>query len=312
MKYNILITGCGGDIGQSIGKILKSNHISASIVGCDLNDNHAGKFIFDKSMSISDCRSDSYLADLENLIAKEKIDIIIPVSEPELRFFSAKKIGETIFGKPIIKTNLRSLEIGFDKLETANFLRDNNLPFPESAIVKDLSDPIFPLVLKSRNGSGSKNLFIIQDDDDFVYYSKKFPEFLAQELIGQDSEEYTCGLFRSQLGEIRHIIYKRKLTGGFSGYGSLENDAAISELLVKIADKLDLKGSINVQLRISEKGPCVFEINPRFSSTVMFRHIMGFEDVIWSIRDALSLPLPPFKLNTRFTKFYKGYQEYVD
>lgn len=313
MKYNILVTGCGGDIGQSIGKILKSNpEVFYSVIGADLHNEHAGKFIFDKTVIMSSCRSENYLADLEQLVVKEQIDAIIPISEPELRFFTEYNVGDTLFGKPLIKADSNSLNTGFDKLKTANFLRDHNLPFPESTILKDLTDPRFPFILKSRHGSGSKSLFVINDSIDLEYFRLKFHDFLAQEIVGSEDEEYTCGLFRSKYGEIRQIIYKRKLVGGFSGYGSVERVQEIEELLFSIAEGLQLRGSINVQLRISDRGPCVFEINPRFSSTVMFRHLMGFEDVIWSLTDALSLPLPTFKINTNFTKFYKGYQEYVD
>ena len=29
--------------------------------------------------------------------------------------------------------------------------------------------------------------------------------------------------------------------------------------------------------------PCVFEINGRFSSTIMMRHLLGFKDLLWSL-----------------------------
>jgi len=78
-----------------------------------------------------------------------------------------------------------------------------------------------------------------------------------------------------------------------------------------LAVKLDLVGSINVQLRITENLPKVFEINPRFSSTVLYRHLFGFEDLIWSIEDKLGLELSDNRQNSNGRKFYKGYQEYI-
>ena len=92
MTYNILVTGCGGDIGQSVGKILKSNAIAQKVIGSDLNDQHAGKFIFDRCYNIAGCQSKQYLLDLERIIKEESIDLIIPVSEPELRFLSKSNI----------------------------------------------------------------------------------------------------------------------------------------------------------------------------------------------------------------------------
>ena len=37
---------------------------------------------------------------------------------------------------------------------------------------------------------------------------------------------------------------------------------------------------------ITKKGPRVFEINPRFSSTVLMRHRLGFTDLLWAIEEA--------------------------
>ncbi|MGI9465337.1 MAG: ATP-grasp domain-containing protein, partial [Aestuariivirgaceae bacterium] len=55
----------------------------------------------------------------------------------------------------------------------------------------------------------------------------------------------------------------------------------------KIAEELDLKGSINVQLRRTADGPRIFEINARFSSTALIRHRMGFQDVVWTLQERM-------------------------
>ncbi len=308
----MLVTGCGGDIGQSIGKILKANKNFKKVIGCDLNNNHAGKFIFDRTHILPSCREPGYLDSLKTVLEEEEIDIIIPISEPELRFFNEMSVEEELFGRVIVMANKRAMDIGFDKLLTAQFLKSNSLPYPITNILNQLQEPILPVVIKSRDGAGSKNLFIVTDGDDLPFYVKKYPNFIAQEFIGNDSLEYTCGLFRSTNKEIRQIIFRRKLMGGFSGFGVYEENQAISNLLNELAQLLDLNGSINVQLRLTEKGPCIFEINPRFSSTVLFRDLLGFNDVIWSIENALGLPVSSYNRKIEYTKFYKGFNEYVD
>ena len=56
-----------------------------------------------------------------------------------------------------------------------------------------------------------------------------------------------------------------------------------------IANEVSLLGSMNVQLRLTNEGPRIFEINPRFSSTVLMRHLIGFQDLIWTINDILNV-----------------------
>ena len=37
---------------------------------------------------------------------------------------------------------------------------------------------------------------------------------------------------------------------------------------------------------------------------------MGFQDVIWSVQDTLSLPIDNYISSDKYSKFYKGYKEY--
>ena len=55
----------------------------------------------------------------------------------------------------------------------------------------------------------------------------------------------------------------------------------------------------------------VFEINPRFSSTVLFRHLLGFKDVIWAIEAQMNNSIESYSPPSVNTKFYKGFSEYI-
>lgn len=312
-KLRVLITGCGGDIGQSIGKILKSRpELFGFVIGADLHKDHAGKFIFDECHTVPRCHEDSYQFEVLHLIDKNEIDIVIPISEPELRQMKKHQYQDDFFGRPVIMANQQALHVGFDKKMTSDFLAQNELPFPDTFLISDYNKDKYPVLIKSRNGSGNKSIQIVNNHEELTFYQKIYPDFIAQEYLEDQGGEFTCGLFRSTSGEIRDVILKRKLMGGFSGFGSREENPKISELLHQIAVLLNLQGSINVQLRLVNDIPVIFEINPRFSSTVLFRHMMGFEDVIWSIQDKLNMPLDSYKINQAINKFYKGFSEYVD
>lgn len=310
--YNILVTGCGGDIGQSIGKILKNHSMIAKVMGADVHKKHAGKYIFDDLGLLPYCSQKEYILELNTLIEKWDIHFVIPVSEPELRFYSNNGHLEEKIKVPLIKANKRSLEVGFDKLKTAQFLELADMPFPRTVLIDNWEDFLYPAIAKSRSGSGSKNVFAVKSEKEAKIIASIFPEFILQEMVGEADMEFTCGLFRSNEGVVRSIIFRRELMGGFSGYGERVENQLIDELLLEIAKKLDLRGSINVQLRLTKKGPIVFEINPRFSSTVLFRDLMGFSDVIWSIEDLVSSEISDFKLSNSSNIFYKGFNEYVE
>jgi carbamoyl-phosphate synthase large subunit len=310
--YNILVTGAGGDIGQSICKILKQWDQTRRLTGCDIHHDHPAKFLCDQFYLVPRCTAATYDSEIEGIVRRESIDLIISASEPELRSFLARGISKVFHNVPLIMANPLSLEVGFDKFLTADFLRQHSLIYPETCEVKNVSKPTFPSIMKSRTGSGSKQIIKLVDQAEFDFFSRKYPDFIIQEYLDDAKGEFTCGLFRSKDGIIRSIIFKRTLSGGFSNYGEVTGDSVTSQLLERLAIALQLEGSINVQLRLTNRGPVIFEINPRFSSTVYFRHLFGFKDLVWAIEDQLGLILSSYQAVQIGRKFYKGYHEYYE
>lgn len=310
-RINILITGCGGDIGQSIGKALKGFPLLDKMYGTDLHKKHAGIFIFDQCHIIERASSPDYLSVLAALVARLEVDVVIPVTEYELEFFAQHKLDK-VGDALLVKPNDHIIGIGLDKWNTVNTLKELGLPSPVTSLADDLEQgQPFPAIVKSRTGSGSKQVVKVADQAELDLYLKLIPNAIVQECIPDIQGEYTCGLFRSKEGITRFIILKRELLGGFTGYAEVVRDPRIESLLKSIAESLKLEGSINVQLRLDGDDPKVFEINPRFSSTVYFRHLMGFTDVIWSLEDVLGLPLASYMPVKSGTRIYKGFMEYI-
>ena len=311
---NILVTGCGGDIGQSIGKILSRSEYTKKLFGIDITDKNAAQFIYPNFSVGLPYTSSKYLKKMESFIEENAIDLVIPMAEPELRFFFHKNMLDSIGRAKMITASPLSLKIGFDKFKTAEFLKSKGLPFPKTILAKDIeSIETFPVIVKSKTGSGSKDIHKITTMNEFLFYTRNnIEDYVVQEFITEKDGEYTCGLFRSSQGEIRSLIFKRELEKGYSGYGVVVENSDITNLLETLAVELDLVGSVNVQLRLAKGKPMVFEINPRFSSTVYFRHLFGFEDLLWSIEDKLGYELTDNRKNVTGRKFYKGYEEYIN
>ena len=76
-------------------------------------------------------------------------------------------------------------------------------------------------------------------------------------------------------------------------------------------DAFQLKGVLNIQLRLTSDGPVLFEINPRLSSTIVFRDKLGFTDLRWWINDITSLNKNEYKQPKAGTKFFRKTHEYI-
>ena len=305
----ILITGCGGDIALSMAKLLRETSIVGHLIGTDVSDDHPGFAFYDKTGVLPPAFDPLYLTSLRDFVAKNDVAAIIPASEPEIRFFTNRHI-DTINNVTLITASHYARQIGFDKLETARFLEKHSLPFPWTMPVLDGLPKETPCILKSTSGSGSKTVRIV-DAKLVDYYRQHNTDDIWQELLLPHDQEYTCGVYRTGAKEVRTVILRRSLVGDHTGKAQTYTNSEIYELLIAIAENLDLHGSINVQLRLTPRGPVVFEINPRFSSTVSLRHRIGFCDLVWSLQEAAGIPLSPYQQPSSGIKLYRVLGDYI-
>lgn len=306
----VMVTRCSGDIGISVCKVLKQSGIARDVVGWDTHDRHPGDQIYDSFEVVPHPSSENYMEQAKQVLHKHGVDALIPICEDEIYFLFKNNLTETLDNIPVILPNFQSLKLGMDKLETARFLEDNDLPFPKTGIIKESGPDAFPCIVKGRFCRGSKAVQVV-DEPLYGYFSKNHPDYIWQELLLPNENEYTCGLFRAKNGETRSIIIKRELKGGFTGFGQVEENSDITNYLNMLASAIDLNGAINVQLRLTDNGPVIFEINSRFSSTVAFRHLMGFKDLQWTLEDRFSDKISDYLPPVAGTKIFRGFSEFI-
>ncbi len=278
---SILITAIGGDIAQGVATILRDSGRAYRLVGTDIHEEHGGSLFVDAWHRVPPANDAGYQSELLALIEAESIDVVIPISEPELQVWSGsdKRFGRAqwlMLDDGIVDTCL-------DKLATMEFLQGLGLPVPWTSVVGEGKPQSLPCILKDRFGSGSKNLHLVSDQTDIEYLSSRYPEAIFQDLLLPAENELTCAIYRSQDRRSGLLQMRRRLTGGLSSWIETVDDQRVADLCNRIADGFNLVGSLNIQLRITAEGPLVFEINPRFSSTALMRHKLGFCDVLWSL-----------------------------
>jgi carbamoyl-phosphate synthase large subunit len=286
----VLITAIGGDIAQSVATIVRSEYPAWRLLGSDLHARHGGE-LFVEALKLAPPAADAGYADwLRQLIADEKIDICIPMSEAELSCLSRVDTGPLSVAMAMV--NARAIEIGNDKLGTADFLRSIGCPAPWTVPADGPgSDVALPCIFKPRRGAGSRSVFVCTTRRELDFYRERYPDGIFQELLLPADREVTCTLYRTRNGETAVLQLLRTLVGGFTGWAQVIDDVRITQQCVRLAEALHLQGSINVQLRLTEQGPRIFEINARFSSTALMRHRMGFRDVVWTLQELSGEPV---------------------
>ncbi len=280
----ILVTGIGGDIAQGVATILRASRPGSRLVGVDGHTQHGGSAFVDAFETVPYASELSYPAALRDVARRHGADTVIPMSEPELGALLGREAE--FEGVAWIACGERVVRTGLDKLLTAREIASLGLPVPWT-VEADHELPLgYPCILKGRLGSGSRAVFKIDNEEDARFLRQRHPGGVFQELLEPADREVTCAVYRTADSRVVVLQMLRRLTGGFTGWAKVIDDPAVRAMCETIAQGLDLRGSMNVQLRITADGPRVFEINPRFSSTVLMRHRLGFCDLLWALDEA--------------------------
>ena len=280
---NVLITGTGGGVGQSIFKSLRLSSIPTKIITTDINPLATGIYQGDKGYIVPEANNPEFVDKIIEICIDEDIQIIFIGSDPELPVFAENKfkIEKETDAKVVISSPEKIL-IGSDKWETYLFLKKNGLPYPESALPENMSELIkktgFPVIVKPRRGSASRDVYIAKNYEELNVFLKRVSDPIIQEYLIPEDEEYTSGavMFEGELLGV--LIMKREIKGGNTYRGVIDYHEEVRSAVEKITRKFDQFGPANFQMRLTDRGPITFEINPRFSGTTAIRAYYGFNE----------------------------------
>ena len=304
----ILVSGVAGDIGFGLGRILRDWSLFDQLHGIDISQDHPGSLIFDFTAVAPRADNYAYIDWLIDYVKIHKINIFIPTSEVEILQVSRNINAFKSICKVLIN-DIRLIEKSLDKNETLNFLQKCGVDVPQHGIVEPNSRPArYPVIVKPRRGQGSKGLLKLSNEAQFCEIGEGY---VWQEYLEPNDEEYTCAVFVSKVFESRVLLLKRTLVGGYTGKATVVENMEITEYVRKIIESWNVCGAYNIQLRLTTDGPKLFEINPRISSTVVFRDKLGFEDFKWWVLDVLDMKIPDYRGVAVGTKIYRGNAEYI-
>jgi carbamoyl-phosphate synthase large subunit len=184
---------------------------------------------------------------------------------------------------------LRRME---DKWELTRYLAGAGFDAPRSVLPADgdawqqfLDEVPYPFIVKDRFGAGSQGLGIARSPAQLAELVATIPNPVVQEYLAPDDEEYTVGVFVCSDGEpAGSIVMRRTLGLGMTMKAQVLPDSALGPYCERVLARSGCLGPCNVQLRLTARGPVVFEVNPRFSSTTSARAHYGYNEPEMSIR----------------------------
>lgn len=311
MMLRVGVTGVGGGVGQSIIKALQMSQLSPWIVAIDITDSSAGFYMdgISKRVVLPNLKGRSYPSmDWHNYIYANNLDCIIPGSDYDLAALSGVRDEWGAFGCSVLVSDFDLVDTCDDKHTTGQVLEYHGIPVPK--IYSSIDSVTFPVIVKPRIGSGSRGVVKVNSKEEMPEITDKL---MVQEYI--DGKEYTCSVFVDRYGEVigTFQLY-RELNNGTTYKGMVVFDHNIHKLLVEIGKSLKPRGMLNVQLRMTERGPVPFELNCRCSGTTAIRAHFGYNEPEMLIRHYVlgeNMKTPKIQMGRVFRYWNEAYEEIV-
>lgn len=286
---NVLVTGAGSVYGVGIIRALKASSLPVEVTAIDINPYSLGLYIGEQGFLAPPVKDEeSYYLFIKGLCKKHRVKAIFIGSEKELSFYAKRKdLLERSTGVKVFVSSPQVIKICRDKWLTMCWLTrlGFNIPltirYPEdSNRLSSFIDKIgFPLIIKPRMGHGSQGVILVKSQRQLLKYVNGKKKLIIQEYLPGEKEEFTVGVCLDSKGKvISKIALKRELQDGVSIAAVSEEYQEIADHCGGVAASLGAYGAINIQLRLKEGKPVIFEINPRFSSSTGMRLLFGINE----------------------------------
>jgi carbamoyl-phosphate synthase large subunit len=333
MRISVVITGVGGGgVGEQVMKSLRLCGDRYRLIGTDMTRFSIGLYRADTMYLLPPAGSERYIDELLDVCHREKAQVLVPGSEPELRAISKDKYRFTREGILLLVNRQSVVDLCMDKWKTHRWLVNHGFKSPETRLTTDagflhLKPPV--IVKPAIGGGGSFNCYMAQSTEESIFFAdyikKQGIQPIVQRYMGDAGNEYTVGVLTDLInGELLgSIALRREITSGLSnrmritdrhGGNTLVVSSGISQgefrdyphirrACEQVALALGSKGPLNVQCRVltgnklHDTEVYIFEINPRLSGTTYLRALAGRNDPDALIRRHLlgdRSPLPEY------------------
>ncbi len=293
-EATVLVTAAGTVVAQGIMKSLRyansrrGTPVHYRILAADMSAKAAGLYRGDLGILVPSASSPEYVESIMRICEEEEATAVFAGAEEELLVLEASsKLIENQTGATVI-TNARDvITIGRDKWRTFEFLKKEGLPRAESALpgrsksfIRDFG---LPIVVKPREGHGSIEIHVAKSLDEVEQAVARIQRSggrpILQQYLESEDEEFTTGVTSDKSGRvISSIAMRRTLKGGQTYKAIVDDFPEVRNSAERVASVIGSRGPLNVQARMSEGEPKIFEINPRFSASCPIRAVVGINE----------------------------------
>ena len=268
--------------------------VRGHVIVTDVNPLSPAVHVADRWFEVPLATSSGYLEAISTICEDEGVSLVVPTIDDELESFGAAADSFRARGVTVAVSPESTSRTCRDKLATCTFLRAKGIAAADSMMPDDVpAAPAFPLFIKPRYGRGGVGAFPAHSPRELQFFSSYVEHPVVQESL--DGPEFTVDL----LCDFEHrpiaIVPRERVVirAGVIDRGRTVKDQRLVDLAEKTASVLPFAGAANIQCRIVDGRPVVFEINPRFSGGIPLTIAAGADFPRCLIELTLGRAVPP-------------------
>ena len=295
MPCNVLVTAASRRVALVEGfKRAVSASGGGRVVVTDINPLSPAVHVADRAYLVPLSSAPDYLDEIAEVCASESIDLIVPTIDDELELFASARTGFEKRGIRVAVSPAETTAICDDKQRTCNHLRAHGVAAAQTWRANDVpADAAFPLFVKPRVGRGGVGAHKAATPKELAFFANYVPDAIVQEYL--DGPEFTIDVLCGFDGTILSAVPRERVVirAGVIDRGRTSADPALLDLARQTSSALPFAGAINIQCRVVDGRPVIFEINPRFSGGISLTIAAGADLPRLLVDLTLGRPVPP-------------------
>lgn len=276
----VLMTAAGGASIPGIIEHLRSTW-GFRVLAADMDRHAAGLYLADKGFVIPPGASPDFLPVIRSICRQEKVNAFIPLVDEEL----VKALELEADGVAVLCPRRAFVESCLDKFVLMQHLKSAGIAIPDTHLASgDLRGVDFPAIVKPRRGRGSRGIGVVHSPSELAQFLQTSPS-APDELIVQtyiEGLEFTVSVTVWRDGAVHAVVPKEIICKkGITRLAVTRCNSRIDAVCRAVQHSLPADGPFNVQLCVEKTSgtPFIFEINPRFSTTVSLTIAAGVDEI---------------------------------
>jgi carbamoyl-phosphate synthase large subunit len=206
-----------------------------------------------------------YVTALAALVAEHDVRLVVPLTDLDQEIVSAAR--DELAPALVLAPAPEVCRTMGDKYLAHTFFEAHGIPSPRTWVPAEVPDDArFPLLVKVREGFGSRHIYRADDREQLAFHLRTTPvdSMVQEQCLGT---EFSIDVFCDTAGRCLNAIPRSMIQskGGESIKGESLQDRELIEHGARVAESVGIVGPANVQCFREPDGTLpVTDVNPRF------------------------------------------------